>query len=95
MKLIIKFLPGQIYNHPTFLQGAGAQTFTDYVRTICTHLIHHCQPLQSTAVLAGRDDYSHDCSPRDDRGYNHPPAALLVLNWWTMSLSGVKLGNMS
>ena len=33
--------------------------------------------------------------PRDDRGYNHPPAALLVLNWWTMSLSGVKLGNMS
>ena len=26
----------------------------------------HCQPLQSTAVLAGRDDYSHDCSPRDD-----------------------------
>ena len=55
----------------------------------------HCQPLQSTAVLAGRDDYTHDCSPRDDRGYNHPPAALLVLNWWTMSLSGVKLGNMS
>ena len=40
MKLIIKFLPGQIYNHPTFLQGAGAQTFTDYVGTICTHLIH-------------------------------------------------------
>ena len=55
----------------------------------------HCQPLQSTAVLAGRGDYSHDCSPRDDRAYNHPPAALLVLNWWTMSLSGVKLGNMS
>ena len=48
----------------------------------------HCQLLQSTAVLAGSDDYTHDYSPRDDCGYNHPPAALLVLNWWTMSLSG-------
>ena len=55
----------------------------------------HSVTLQDTAVLAGRDDNIHNCSPRDDYGYYHPPAALLVLNWWRMSLSGVKLGIMS
>ena len=48
----------------------------------CMLYNEHCQPLQSTAVLAGRDDYSHDCSPRDDRQYNHPLELGIMLHFF-------------
>ena len=33
-----------------------------------------------TTVLAGKDYYIHNFSPKDDYGYYHPPSALLILN---------------